>query len=217
MNNLDANAIDTVATAPESPSNVGRWAPWYRGVKPGDAPRPYGTTPAYQRGADWLAGCVTVEDWGCGLGYFRNYIPADRYCGVDGTYSPFVNVIADLVTYRSPSPGTPGLFMRGVIEHERQWRRVLENAVASFTRRMVLVLFTPMVAETQEIGYVEELGVPDIAFAHEDVMAFFDGLTVAWDDIESDTGYGGERIYRIERPLRRPNALRELRGDETTR
>jgi hypothetical protein len=43
--------------------------------------------------------------------------------------------------------------MRHILEHNYEWARVLDNALASFTQRMALILFTPERETTQEIAF----------------------------------------------------------------
>lgn len=179
---------------------LGAWRSWYDRIPPDAQPAPYGASESYRRGADWLDG-LQVEDWGCGTGWLRTFIPLDRYHGVDGTASPFADEISDLRTRRSR---TPGLFMRHVLEHNHDWQQVLDSAVASFTERMVLVLFTPMSTATGEHPDLFGLGgvqVPVISFAHDDLAARF-GPGVAWtfEDLHSpQTFFGVERIYYLQR------------------
>lgn len=180
-------------------SNANKWDPWYNHIPQGSDPKPYGNTRAYQLGAAWLERCPLVEDWGCGLGYMRNFIPKARYKGIDGTRSPFADVLADLVEYRS---AVSGIYMRGVIEHDYQWRKILENAVASFKDRMCLVLFTPMSNVPRQIAYNDEIGVPDLCFAPHDLTPVFDEQLVKVASVEyikSDTAYGGETIFYLEK------------------
>ena len=139
-------------------TNIGKWAAWYQGS---DEPWAYGDPTSYEIGAAWLAGCTLIEDWGCGAGWLRTLLPPDRYRGLDGTASPGCDAVVDLVTYRSH---VPGVFMRHVLEHNHEWARILDNALASFTDRMVLILFTPGRAVTEVIACHPEVGVPDIAF-----------------------------------------------------
>lgn len=177
-------------------SNVGLWNRWYYGLRD---PQPYGDTVTYQLGADWLGDCAVIEDWGCGKGWFSTFVPAGRYRGIDGSHSPFAEKIVDLVTYRSE---VPGLYMRHVIEHNYEWRAILLNALLSFTERMVLVLFTPLVEETHEVYYSEDPGVPDIAFAEGDLITLFDlaGVTLnRKETVSNHTNYGGETIYYLEK------------------
>lgn len=174
-------------------SNLGKWDRWYAGL---DEEQPYGLTVTYQLGAEYLAGCAVIEDWGCGKGWFRRCVPRDRYRGVDGSWSPFADEVVDLVTYRSK---VEGVFMRHVLEHNYEWRSILANAVASFTKRLVLVIFTPLGEETAEIAFAEDPGVPDISFCREDLLEFFDGLTVGCQTLETATQYGVETIFLVER------------------
>lgn len=178
-------------------SNSGRWGPWYKHLPKGIEPRSYGRSETYKIGADWLTEkCETIEDWGCGMGYLRKFIPPQFYRGIDGTLSSFCDLVTDLAGYTS---STEGIFMRGVIEHDWRWRKVLANAVASFRKRMCLVIFTPFGERTKDIKFISELGVPDISFRWDDLMPFFEGCHVSYKNIVSDTGYGQERIIYLEK------------------
>jgi hypothetical protein len=175
-------------------SLVGKWDAWYANL--GETPQPYGSSDTYKLGAEWLAGCDLIEDWGCGKGFLRTLVPKDRYRGIDGTDSRFCDDVVDLTEYTS---SVQGVFMRHVLEHNREWAKVLDNAVASFTKRMVLILFTPAVAETHEIGHVDEIGVPDIAFAEADLVEHFGDAMWTVEERPTQTYYGAERIFRLER------------------
>jgi hypothetical protein len=125
-----------------------------------------GDVKSYELCAEWLKG-LDVEDWGCGPGFFKQYVTG-KYRGLDGTnYGP-VDEVVDLVTYRSQ---TAGLILRHVLEHNHDWGVVLDNAVASFTKRMVVVLYTPSVLDTQFVpdSIVTPLGIPAIAFKLSDL------------------------------------------------
>jgi hypothetical protein len=175
--------------------NVGVWDVWYAGSGR-EEPRPYGDVHTYGIGADWLAGCGLVADWGCGFGWLRTLIEPDRYIGIDGSQTPHADIIADLTEYREP---TPGVFMRHVIEHNREWRKVLANAVASAQERMVLILFTPMADATCDLPTDHGLDVPDISFALVDLEPFFDGMTVQMETLATGTQYGVETVFLMER------------------
>jgi len=100
----------------------------------------YGVEGSYYRGMEWLKNCDMVEDWGCALCHARKYRDTHAkkgYRGIDGTAGK-ADVIADLSTYRSL---TDGLFMRHVLEHNLDWRIILNNALSSFTKRMSLIMF----------------------------------------------------------------------------
>lgn len=137
-----------------SDSYIDRWLPWY-GVD--DTQQPYGDPLTYRVGADFLRG-LSVEDWGCGYGWFRS-VHEGPYSGIDGTRSRWCDVVADLRQYKSQSEG---IWMRGVLEHNPEWPVILDNVCASATDRLVIVVFTPD-GGGQEIGFTKELGVPDLA------------------------------------------------------
>lgn len=182
----------------DTATNVGRWESWYAAVT---EPEAYGDTVTYRLGADWLADCPLVEDWGCGKGWLRQFVPAARYRGIDGSRSPFADDVVDLATYRS---SVPGIFMRHVLEHNYDWRRILRNALASFTDRMALILFSPieLAGVTREIGYDDDPGVPILSFALPDLATIIDeepGVRFIWETLETDTAYGLETILRVQR------------------
>ena len=167
----------------KKPTNVGKWAAWYQGC---EGPWPYGDTMSYEIGAAWLAECAMVEDWGCGACWLRTLLPSARYRGLDRTASPFCDAVVDLVAYRSR---VPGVFMRHVLEHNDAWAQILDNAVASFTERMVLILFTPERSVTETIAFrladITERFPPDVTYTAQ--------------RISSETQYGGETILLLAR------------------
>jgi hypothetical protein len=175
-------------------SNLGRWSRWNAGY---DSPAPYGASETYEMGADFLKPCATVEDWGCGRSWFRTLRP--DVIGIDGSPSRNTDVVADLTRYTSY---VEGIFMRHVLEHNYEWARILDNAVTSFTKRLVLVLFTPMTDEMiREIAFNDELGVPDLSFAVRDIEQHFNPIVHKWahDTIATPTQYGTETIFLVEK------------------
>jgi hypothetical protein len=105
--------------------------------------------------------------------------------------------VVDLVQYRS---SVPGIFMRHILEHNYEWAQILDNALASFTERMVLILFTPEREVTEVIAFWPEVGVPDIAFRLADLTNRFPpDVTYTVHRIPSATQYGGETILLLDR------------------
>ncbi len=157
----------------------------------------YGSGETYELGAAWLESCALVEDWGCGKGWLGTLIPPERYRAIDAA-SPFANVQADLADYRSK---VEGVFMRHVLEHNFRWPQILGNALDSFTKRMVLVVFTPLVDETKEIKWHEPPGVPDIAFRLDDLTRPMDARGIRWthQTLKTHTDYGVETVIYAER------------------
>ncbi len=173
-------------------SMIGKWNDWYSGIR---SPQAYGSDETYIMGAYFLNG-LDVEDWGCGKGYFST-VHTGGYVGVDGTETPFSDIVVDL---RYHTSRTEGLFMRHVIEHNLEWELVLANAIKSFTRKMALVLFTPMSEKTKQIAWNAGVEVPDMSFSHEDIMKMVpDSVNAEWIDLQTTTQYGVERFYGFTR------------------
>lgn len=125
----------------------------------------YGVEDSYRIGMDWLKGCEVVEDWGCGPAYSKTYRQG-TYIGVDGTEG-FCDVVADLAKHES-SPD--GIFMRHVLEHNEDWKPILENALRSFRHRMALIFFTPWADRTKVAHHWE--GIPFITFRKQDILDY---------------------------------------------
>lgn len=194
----ERHAADARTAWEEEVSNVGAWDDHHAHLT---APHPYGVS-SYQNIADWLYPCATVEDWGCGGGGLRAYINdgPHRYFGVDGSASPYADVRADLTRYHSHAEG---IALRHVLEHNDRWQAVLANAVESFTKRLIIVLFTPLVQQTRIMFREPDYGnVPVLAFRLGDLLAEFpDEMTVAVvpDHPSPDTAFGVETFITAER------------------
>jgi glycosyltransferase involved in cell wall biosynthesis len=176
---------------------VGRWQYANR------APFPYGDEVTYQKGMAFLDGHGAIEDWGAGTGYARRFVTRSAYRAVDGSPSLGIDRVVDLRTYRSDADC---IFMRHVLEHNPDWRAILENALHSFGRRMVLVVFTPFASETHEIATWR--GIPDLALRKEDIVSAFEGLDWREEAVETSTEYLREHVFYLERRT----AVRRIAG-----
>jgi hypothetical protein len=184
-------------------SNVGKWDNWYHGLQV-DEPQAFGDQTSYRMAGEWLEPCDTVGDWGCGKGAFRHYVPSPRlYYGFDGSNTPFAHEIVDLTTFRC---ATEGVLLRHVLEHNYGWRDILRNAAASFTKRMVVVIFTPMIMSAEP--RVEEIdfqtlgplgGVPDLSFSLAALTEVAPDHLVSATTVESITQYHTETVLFYER------------------
>lgn len=158
----------------------------------------FGPSDSYIKAMGWLRGFGLIEDWGCGTTRAKTYAGDEPYRGVDGSEG-FADVIADLTEYRS---NVPCILMRHVLEHNPEWRRVLENAVASFQRRMALVIYTPMAERTFLHCWADRTDfsepVPEYWFAEQDLEVSFKHLMVARETIGTGP-YNVETIYYIAR------------------
>lgn len=176
-------------------TNVGLWK-WYEGMT---EPIAYGDDTTYKLGADFLYDCKTLEDWGCGTTYFSKFVHGKQYYkGIDGSHSDFMDEIQDLTTYVSPEK-PDGIFMRHILEHNHNWKPILQNALASFGKKFVLVFFTPLTTSPTKV-LVEnvEPPVPDISFCLYDILEFLKPYKFNVEEVRTNTQYGVEHIFYIE-------------------
>jgi hypothetical protein len=162
-------------------------------------PRRSGCDTTYKRGAAYLAGVGSVEDWGCGSAYFKRFVSAGRYRGIDHDPYASCDQAADLADYTSE---TDGIFMRHVLEHDLRWRSILRNALASFRRRMVLVVYTPFVRATEDHHRVEGptsgMLLPEIRFCRGDLVREFRGVRFRLEEnLPTDSPFGREHIFYL--------------------
>ncbi|MBA2293224.1 MAG: glycosyltransferase family 2 protein [Gemmatimonadales bacterium] len=159
----------------------------------------YGDDTTYLKGMAYLDGRGTIEDWGCGFAHARQFVTSSRYVGLDGS-SQHADQIVDLREHVSK---VDCIFMRHVLEHNVDWRRILDNALASFTHRMVLVVFTPEAETTRVIATsigMTSVVVPDIAFRLSDITERFDEtIRHTVESLTTDTQYGVEYMFYLER------------------
>src|SRR3972149_7705287 len=156
----------------------------------------YGDGITYKKGMAFLDAYGTIEDWGCGTAYAKNFVKKSKYVGIDGSQSNFTDKVVDLREYTSK---TDCIFMRDVLEHNHGWKKILANAVNSFTKRMVLIIFTPFADVTQQIATNYCPNVPDISFRKEDLTEFFNQFSYTEESLEADTQYKTEHIFYIEK------------------
>jgi hypothetical protein len=181
---------------------LGLWDSWYEDVT---EPATYGDEHSYRLAAEWLAPCATVADWGCGTGGFRGFVYPDQdYVGFDGSATPFADEIVDLAAFRFE---TEGVLLRHVLEHNLRWRNVLTNAAASFTSRLALVLFTPLLDTAEPERVLDWLlmrppdgWVPDLSLSRQTILDIV-GIDsyVGMHAFASETAYGAETVICFER------------------
>jgi hypothetical protein len=109
--------------------------------------------------------------------------------------------------------------LRHVLEHSYDWQKILDNAVASFTKRLCIVLFTPFVDQTTLLRTEPDYGeVPVFAFKPDDlleripspvVLNFVGDETVIMSDRrENDASLPAREVA----PLRSPHSSAEIGG-----
>lgn len=183
--------------------NLHKWDVLYQKVPSDPSAFIYGDMDTYRLGADFLADCTVVEDWGVGAGGFKRY--RKDAIGVDGSMTPHADKIADLTDYRSVCDG---VFMRHVLEHNREWKSILSNALQSAGEKLAIVLFTPLSDNgTAEIkGSRKQNGrhgihVPDLSLSRGEFMELIKRYAkkVIEKTIPTATQYGSETIIYIEK------------------
>jgi len=168
-------------------------------------PKMYSDDKTAERGAEYLdiPSVKTIEDWGCGWGGFKNYIGShQRYVGIDGSQTPAADKIVDLETYKSE---VDAIYMRHVLEHNPGWKNILENAVQSFTKHLVIVIFTPF--QEDETRIIQEYDnwngtgqtMVDIGFKYEDITQCLGDLVFITENLKTPTQYGVETIFYISK------------------
>ena len=177
-------------------SMLGRWESWYSKVGALGSIQ-YGDSVTYNLAAKFMSDVSELEDWGCGTAAFKKFY-GGKYIGIDGTNNPFVDKVVDLRNYRS---SVDGIMLRHVLEHNYDWKGVLENALLSFKKKLCLVIFTPFVEATHEIAHNGTSGVdvPDIAFNKQELESFFSDLQWRVETRDTRTQYKIEHIYYIEK------------------
>jgi hypothetical protein len=125
----------------------------------------------------------------------RQYVHGG-YRGVDGSLSRFSDETVDLCCYRS---NVDGVFMRHVLEHNYNWRAILRNALDSAQRRCAIVLFTPLADEQTQIGWNENICVPDLSLPWPELAAVFSDYQFTHWTGESKTQCCEETIVLISK------------------
>jgi hypothetical protein len=146
--------------------------------------------------AEYLADADTVEDWGCGSGGFRLFCKTN-YIGLDGSVTPFADKVVDLCNYTSSADG---ILLRHVLEHNVEWERILRNAVASFQKKLCIILFTPLGRRTRTITYDPRRDIVSISFCKNDISRHLSGCR--WwlnEGIRTESYYKAEHIFFVAR------------------
>ena len=171
-----------------------RWAGFY---PPGAGASEGDDDTTYRRAAWWLDHeGWTVEDWGGGKGWARQFFKQASYRVIDGSVPSGNVVLADLQTYRSD---VDGIMLRHVLEHNHNWCGILENAVASARHRIALVIFTPWAAGPTEQIATNWEDIPDLSFNKEEVFALLEGWSAEEETYQTRTQYQAETALLLSR------------------
>lgn len=161
----------------------------------------YGHPESYQRPAKFFdeVGGV-LEDWGCGCCGMKEHVKVCKYVGIDGSFNDYADKFEDLREYRSTCDC---LLLRGVIDHNTEWEKVLTNALASFTKRAVVMIFHDLGPRTKLLfrhTSVKYPGVPDMQFSLEDLMKYMLPYLVKVEVIPADKNSpNNETLFYLEK------------------
>lgn len=165
---------------------------WIYGASPSF---PYGDETSYQKAISFLDGPYILEDWGCGVAWARKFVTRARYIGLDGSWSLHCDQIVDLRKYRSEAAA---ILMRHLLDHNWDWELILENALASYKKKLCIIFFTPWGESTRSIGTSFET-IPDISFKKDEVLEKLRGHSYTEESIQSATQYGIEHLFYFTR------------------
>lgn len=178
-------------------NNAGKWNDFYKDLK---SPDHYIDSDSYHVGAKYLSDCETIEDWGCGKGWFI-FIAEELgldVVGIDGSKTMFANKVVDLEDYTTK---VEGIFMRSVAEHNFEWKKILTNLAKSFTKKAFVQFYTPMNTETDE-GIVIMMSpgydnIPEISIPTSVWHDILEENNIEWktQKVKSPLAWGEETYY----------------------
>lgn len=182
----------------QTDSNIKKWDKWYKNLK--EIPTEYGNTPTFKLAADFLKECKTIEDWGCGSGVFLSF--CKNAIGIDGSDTPFATKkFIDLTNYISE---VDGIHIRHVLEHNYEWKKILNNLFKSAKKKIVITLFIPLNDKdnTEEINHNKRIGVdvPSLSISKKefmDIVQKYNFKNINFEIFDTETEYKKEQIVYI--------------------
>lgn len=153
----------------------------------------YGDAITYIKGMVFLDGYGDIEDWGCGTGYAGRFTSKSKYIGIDGSKHSSVDRQVDLTKYVS---NIDCVFIRHVFGHNWDWRLILKNALGSFQKRMVIIVFVPMEHKDRLIT-MSKKDIPVLAISRIDFEEMLKGLKWRFEVVRTHTQFWLEQIYYI--------------------
>ena len=191
-------------------SIIDKWNQWYKDLPKEPSTTLYGDTLSYKMGADFLKDCEIVEDWGVGTGAFKLHRP--DAIGVDGSDTPHADVKADLTTYTSDCDG---IFLRHVLEHNKDWQKILINAIKS-ARKVCVINFMPLstkgTVELEDVSFQNRkygVDVPTFSLGIDQFKKIFKSVNV--DVVEES--YATETIFLITKGDTQGNTQDNTQGN----
>jgi len=174
-------------------SIIDKWNQWYKDLPQEPTIGLYGDSLTYELGAEFLKDCEIVEDWGTGTGAFK--LHRKDAIGIDGSNTPQADKKVDLIEYTS---SCDGIFMRHVLEHNKEWVKILANALKS-AKKICVIVSTPFTDKTTELTEIsarnKDYGV-DVKSYSLDLREF--NRILKGYKVKKEV-HGGDTIFYIER------------------
>jgi len=192
--------FDSIPIKLDISTNLNKWNFWYKDLKKIDDSF-YGGNSTYVKASEFLKDMGEVEDWGCGKCGFKKYFTG-KYIALDGSYNKFIDKIVDLETYCS---NVESILIRHVLEHNYNWKNILENACKSFQKKMCLILFTPFADKTTQIFYHDSMKVPDLSLSKDELIEIFKKFKIEWtleENIETKSMYKIEHAFYLTKEIK---------------
>lgn len=170
-------------------------------------PEPCGPHRSYELAAAWMDFFGwTVQDWGCGTAYAKQFFKRASYVGVDGSPSTWTDIVHDLRLPLTPLNGVDahrpeGILIRHCLEHIEDWQIVLENALDAAQDRLCLVLAVPLAAYVTRTVAIAGNGAPDISFFPDDLIIPIHraGFSVSLGVVPTRSQYNQETLFYCDR------------------
>lgn len=151
---------------------IGKWKQFY---EHSTQTQPYGHIQTYEMAAKFLDDGNLVEDWGCGYAYAKQFFKKSKYVGIDGTKSIHCDVVDDLRTRKSTPPN---VLLRGVLEHNLEWRSLLTNVTRCAQEKLCIIFFMDFLPEQGPVMVDPKSGIPAFQLCEKDVLELMGGWNI---------------------------------------
>ena len=100
--------------------------------------------------------------------------------------------------------------MQHVLEHNSEWEIILRNILESFTKKAIIVLFTPFLEETKVLTkntlkdknkFGKTVSVNDISFKQKDIINIIESYNIQWklNTLNSNHNYKIDNIFSLQK------------------
>lgn len=158
-----------------------------------------------------------IQDFGCGACAAAKYVRSNiEYIGIDGSdinLDSFYKISKqDLTNYLTV---VDSILCKHVLEHNSAWPKILSNLCQSFTKKAVIVIFTPFSDKDEDeiikSNYAsfndknERIEVPDIRISKKkflDILNSFKDIKYTIETTDSNSLYKKDTFVYLEKSLK---------------